>query len=137
LADLLRLIVKRVTDDVPGLALEVQEWIYKHAGLGPRYSWPGNFRELEQCAWNVLIRKEYRPARLERKGNPVEDLAEAVRQGTLNADELERRYATLIFAKTGSYQETSRRLGRNWRTIKSKIDPALLRELPGTNSALS
>lgn len=137
LADLLRLIVKRVTDDVPELALEVQEWIYKHPGLGPGYSWPGNFRELEQCAWNVLIRKEYRPARLERKGSPVEDLAEAVRQGTLNADELERRYATLIFAKTGSYQETSRRLGRNWRTIKSKIDPALLRELRGTNSALT
>ena len=47
----------------------------------------------------------------------MEDLAEAVRQGTLTADELERRYATLVFAKTGSYQETSRRLGQNWRDM--------------------
>jgi len=137
LTDLLRLIVKRVTDNERELALEVEEWIKKHPGLGPGYAWPGNFRELEQCAWNVLIHKEYHPPRLEDKNNPVEDLAEGVRQGALTIDELERRYATLIFANTGSYQETSRRLGWNWRTVKTKIDPTLLRELRQKHSVPS
>ncbi|HMF17782.1 MAG TPA: sigma 54-interacting transcriptional regulator [Gemmataceae bacterium] len=135
LADLLRLIVKRVTaDEVHELAGEVEEWIKKSPGLGSDYAWPGNFRELEQCAWNVLIRKEYHPPRMKQKSDPADDLAEAVRHGTLSVDELERRYATLVFAKTASYQETSRRLGWNWRTVKSKIDPELLRQIRSQKS---
>jgi len=80
----------------------------------------GQFPRAEQCAWNVLICKEYHPPRPRRKGDPAADLAEEVRRGTLTIDELERRYATLLFAKTGSYQETSRRLGWNWRRVKAR-----------------
>jgi hypothetical protein len=42
-----------------GLAEEVVLWVRKH--LGADYAWPGNFRELEQCVRNILIRHEYHP----------------------------------------------------------------------------
>jgi hypothetical protein len=44
-------------------------------------------------------------------------------------DELERCYYTLVYAQTRSYQDAADRLKRNWRTVKSKIDPQLLEEL--------
>ena len=43
------------------LAREVMEWI--EGNLGREYAWPGNYRELEQCVKNVLIRRNYRPSR--------------------------------------------------------------------------
>jgi DNA-binding NtrC family response regulator len=132
LGDLIRIIVKRVTiDEVEELASEAEEWIKQHPVLGSGYAWPGNFRELEQCVWNVLIRKEYHPARPSSLDDPIHELGQAVMQGNLTADELEQRYYSLLFAQTDSYQETARRLGRNWRTVKSKIDPALVRQLQG------
>ena len=36
------------------------EWI--DSNLGRDYAWPGNFRELEQCVRNVMIRRDYQPA---------------------------------------------------------------------------
>lgn len=132
LADLIRLIVKRVaSDDVQELASEVEDWIKNDPTLKSGYGWPGNFRELEQCVWNVLIRKEYHPARQVSTDDPIQQLGQAVMEGTLTADELERRYYSLLFAQTNSYQETARRLGRNWRTVKSKIDLALVGHLKG------
>ena len=38
---------------------EVEEWIAKH--LPADYAWPGNYRELEQCVRNVIIRRSYQP----------------------------------------------------------------------------
>jgi len=46
----------------------------------------------------------------------------------LTADALVRRYCTLVYAQTGSYEETARRLQLDRRTVKSKIDPALLED---------
>jgi hypothetical protein len=46
-----------------------------------------------------------------------------------SADALLRRYCTLVFARTGSYQETARRLGLDRRTVKDKVDPAWLDRL--------
>jgi hypothetical protein len=40
-----------------------------------------------------------------------------------------RRYCTLVYSQTGSYQETGRRLGLDRRTVKAKVDAELLRRL--------
>lgn len=127
LPDLIRIIVKRVTTaDVDEIAGEVEAWIERH--LGARYAWPGNFRELEQCVWNVMIRNEYHPARPPTPDDPIRALGESVMRGSLTADELERQYYSLVFAQTNNYQEAARHLGRNWQTVKNKTDHALVRQ---------
>src|SRR5579859_589052 len=53
-----RRIAGQESDD---LAEEVIAWIGRN--LEADYAWPGNYRELEQCIKNVLIRRDYRPSR--------------------------------------------------------------------------
>ena len=104
--------------------------------LGPDYAWPGNVRELEQCVRNVLVRKEYRPPAAPARG-PADDLAAQLGEGRLTAEEVLRRYCTIVYARTGSYQETARRLELDRRTVKRHVDPELLARLtdpPGTSS---
>jgi transcriptional regulator with AAA-type ATPase domain len=103
------------------LAEEVSTWIEQN--LGADYAWPGNYRELEQCVRNVLIRRDYRPSQSARK-DPFD-----LRSANLTADQLVSRYCTLVYSQTGSYEETARRLKLDRRTVKSKIDANLLIEL--------
>jgi transcriptional regulator with AAA-type ATPase domain len=108
------------------LADEVMRWIEENLGAG--YEWPGNYRELEQCVKNVLIRRNYRPSRAAAE-DPLEQFAAEARRGELTADELLTRYCTIVYAKAGSYEETARRLGLDRRTVKAKVDRELLGKL--------
>ena len=40
-----------------------------------------------------------------------------------------RRYCTLVYARSGSYEEAARRLGLDRRTVKARIDETLLERL--------
>ena len=104
--------------------------------LGSDYPWPGNVRELEQCVRNVLVRKEYRPPAVPGRG-PTGDLAAELGEGSLTAEELLRRYCTIVYARTGSYQETARRLKLDRRTVKRYVDPELLARLTDAREASS
>jgi transcriptional regulator with AAA-type ATPase domain len=108
---------KLAGDEAEGLANEVLSWIASH--LGKDYAWPGNFRELEQCVRNVLIRHEYHPPAPATTDG--EDFAQALTEGRLTAEQLLRRYCKLVYAQTHSYEETARRLGLDRRTVKSKV----------------
>jgi DNA-binding NtrC family response regulator len=129
-ATLVRVIAGRVAGEAEAenLAEETERWIATH--LGDDYRWPGNVRELEQCVRNVMIRGEYRPPRADSPG-ARQRVADEVLTGALSADELLRRYCTLVYSATGSFQETGRRLGLDRRTVKEKIDSVLLAELRG------
>jgi hypothetical protein len=113
--------------DGDSLAGEVMRWI--EANLGDDYRWPGNYRELEQCCKNMLIRGNYRPARSAAALGPVEEFAADAYAGKLTAEELLSRYVTIMYARTGSYEETARRLALDRRTVKAKVDPAVLLRL--------
>jgi MoxR-like ATPase len=117
----------------PELAREVVAWIDRRLGRG--YPWPGNVRELAQCVSNVLIRREYsprRPSGPSPAGDPGREIANEILSARLSAEEVLGRYCTLVFAETGSYQEAARRLGLDRRTVKARVDPALLARLrPG------
>ncbi len=127
LRELILFMTRRVCGaEAEALAAEVEDWVSKN--LGPDYEWPGNYRELEQCVRNVVIRREYRPPSRDTMP-PGEDLARAIEQGALTADELLRRYCTLVYAATGSYEETARRLQIDRRTAKSRVDRELLEQL--------
>jgi transcriptional regulator with PAS, ATPase and Fis domain len=110
-------------DEAEALADEVQHWVGKHLGID--YAWPGNFRELEQCVRNVLIRHEYRPPAVGSR-DAAERLTQELNAGALTADELLRRYCTLIYSRTHNLEETARRLQLDRRTVKAKVDPELL-----------
>jgi DNA-binding NtrC family response regulator len=124
LRELLLFIARRVAGvEAEALAEEVETWIVQH--LSRDYEWAGNIRELEQCVRNVLVRKEYRLPQV-RTRSAHEEFSRAFTGGELTADELLRRYCTLVYAQTGSYEETARRLQLDRRTVKSKIDRHLL-----------
>jgi transcriptional regulator with GAF, ATPase, and Fis domain len=103
-------------------APEVLRWIEQN--LGPGYEWPGNYRELEQCVKNVLIRRNYRPARAAVSDDPVERFIADARAGRLTASDLLARYVTIVYHRTGSYEQTARQLALDRRTVKAKVRQA-------------
>jgi DNA-binding NtrC family response regulator len=120
------------TEEVERLTAEVVDWIDRE--LGRDYAWPGNFRELGQCVRNVMIRGSYRPpsATRNRVGvlGPVEELLHQVREVEVTADELLGRYYALAYDRLdGSYRAVGRRLGVDWRVVKSRLDQTFLEKL--------
>ncbi len=128
LPTLLRFLAQRLVgeEEAPGLAREAETWILEN--LGRDYAWPGNVREMSQCLSNVLIRRDYRPVETRPAGDWRRRLADDLLEGRLTADDLLGRYCTLVYARTGSYAETARRLGLDRRTVKARIDPDLLKD---------
>lgn len=128
LHNLLLFITRRVAgpEEAEALAGEVAHWIREH--LDPGYTWPGNVRELEQCVRNIMIRKTYQPSPAHLAG-PREAFLDAVNARSLTVDELVRQYCTFVYAETGSYQETARRLDVDRRTVKDRVDQELLEML--------
>jgi transcriptional regulator with GAF, ATPase, and Fis domain len=112
--------------DADDLAVEVGAWIEQN--LPSDYPWPGNYRELEQCVKNVLIRRDYRPS-APRVASPIDEFVRDFRAGSVTAEQLLSRYCTLVYNQTGSYEETARRLVLDRRTVKSKVDVELLARL--------
>ncbi len=103
--------------DAAGFTREALLWIEKH--LGRHYPWPGNFRELEQCLRNLLIRRHYAPP--EREAPPGADWMELARAGKLTADELLHHYCARVYAEAGNLEEAARRLQLDRRTVKSRM----------------
>jgi hypothetical protein len=60
-----------------------------------------------------------------------EELGRTFLSGALTADEVLRRHCTLVFAETGNYVEAARRLGIDRRTVKERVDLALVKRLRG------
>ncbi|MBI4878094.1 MAG: sigma-54-dependent Fis family transcriptional regulator [Planctomycetes bacterium] len=117
---LVRFIARRMAgDEADVLTAEVVSWIEKELGLA--YDWPGNFRELEQCVRNVLIRKEYRPTpRGEREGENA--FLRAFGRGVLTAEQVLDGYCRLVRDRSGTLSEAARRLGLDRRTVKARAE---------------
>jgi transcriptional regulator with AAA-type ATPase domain len=107
------------------LVPEIMAWIEQNLR---DYHWPGNYRELEQCVRNMLIRRNYRPSQPPVR-TALEECLEGFREGRLTADALLSRYCTIVYSKTASYEEAARRLDMDRRTVKSKVDRDLLERL--------
>lgn len=123
LRELILFMVRRVAaDEAESCLAEVQQWIT--ANLPADYAWPGNYRELEQCVRNVIIRGSYQPvarAEVEEDGGFMGDY----RAGRLKADEVLAHYAALVYRQSGSYEEAARRLAVDRRTVKARVDAYL------------
>lgn len=126
LRHLVEFIASRVLGEPDSLVTEVVEWVDKNLGFD--YPWPGNFRELEQCVRNIMVRGEYRPSGRPANNAKAELLA-SVDAGSLTAEDLLRNYCTLVYSRCDNYEGTARTLGIDRRTVKAKIDPELLERL--------
>ena len=112
-------VTQRLLGDEEGerFAREAAEWIEKNLGAG--YAWPGNFRELEQCVRNLLVRGEYRPPAV--RAVAKEDWNTLLGEGTLTAEEVMRRYTQQVHAQAGTVEETARRMDLDRRTVKARL----------------
>lgn len=104
--------------EAKAFAAELCEWI--ESSLGLDYAWPGNFRELQQCARSVLIRGAYRPAATA-KSKAHADLSSAVAGNQLTADQLLTRYCAQVFDEVGTYEGAARKLEVDRRTVKARV----------------
>ena len=114
-------------EEAEELVPEVTNWIHQY--LGANYAWPGNYRELEQCVRNMLIRHNYQPVQSAPALAAIDECVDEFRKARWTADELLSRYCTIMYAKTGSYEEAARRLHIDRRTVKSRVAPELLKRL--------
>lgn len=114
------------------IASDTAEWVSR--SLGPNYPWPGNFRELEQCVWNVMIRKSYQP--LQAKQMQSDSLINRlVRQQQASAGDLVAAYCLEIYQKTGSYKATAKIVELDQRTVKRNVERAMNIQSGGLVSA--
>ena len=124
---LTRHVAKRLAgDDSDSLCDQAVQWI--ETNLGPDYPWRGNFRELEQCVSSIMIRGQYIPGQAQRSSDQVPWVSDAIKS-KLTADELLQRYCTWMYFQTGSYEAAARKLKIDRRTVKAKIDEAMLERL--------
>jgi Sigma-54 interaction domain len=105
---------------------EVKSWVDQH--LPPGYGWPGNYRELEQCVRNVIIRRSYQPMN-DAAADSGDDFYSRFRAGELGMEEVISFYAALVYRNTGSYEDTARRVGLDRRTVKAKVEGFLKRTM--------
>jgi DNA-binding NtrC family response regulator len=132
IANFVRFIALRLLPELPEEAIrlsdEVVSWVSKH--LGDDYPWPGNIRELEQCARSIMIRGEYVPTERQSstKRAPVARFLKNVEYGDLSREELLTAYFSLVYSKSGSYRAAGRQLGVDWRTVKEIVDSELARQ---------
>ena len=104
------------SDEVADFARETTAFVVDRLGLD--YAWPGNFRELEQCARACLVRGEYVPDRGE---GEEADIGAVFSSGAWTADRLLRHYCRRVYALAGSYEAAARKLDLDRRTVKAKL----------------
>ncbi len=118
---------KLAGDESDSLCNQAVEWI--KTNLGPNYPWRGNFRELEQCVSSIMIRNEYVPGQAQGSSVERDDWVSDAIKTKLTADELLQRYCTWMYFQTGGYEAAARKLKIDRRTVKAKIDQAMLDRL--------
>ncbi len=87
--------------------------------LGPDWPWHGNVRELAQAARRVLLHGHCVP---DAPAGPSGTMDAMANEGVSMA-EVQRRYATLVYERTGSFARAGDALGVDWRTVRSWVRP--------------
>lgn len=97
---------------------EVLSWIKKN--ISKDYTWPGNFRELEQCVRGILIRQNYQPrlSQSRLKG----DVWSQMEAGQLTLDQVVSFYCRHVHQFTDSIAESAKRLEVDRRTLQSRMN---------------
>jgi transcriptional regulator with AAA-type ATPase domain len=90
--------------------------------VGADYAWPGNVRELEQAIRRIIITRHYKGDNaLQNQGGRDNELLEAFKNGSLDAESLLAGYCTALYRRHGSYEEVARITNLDRRTAKKYI----------------
>jgi DNA-binding NtrC family response regulator len=120
---LVRLLVARIAGtELPALVALVLDALESH--LPRDYAWPGNVRELEQAVRRILLTGRYAGEAAPATRDEDDRLAEKLRAGELDADELLGRYSALLYRRSGSYAQVARRMGVDVRTARKYVESA-------------
>ena len=125
-------VIARQTQTSPqiDLAEETTQWIEQN--LGEDYPWLGNIRELEQCVNSFLIRRSYTPVLSSGTRSTSQQMPQwldGFETDQFTADQLVSRYCTALYSEHRSYERVAKIVGLDRRTVKAKINEALLAEL--------
>ncbi len=90
--------------------------------LGNNYPWTGNVRELEQCVRGVIINNNYEGDLISKSGDLRTRLIEGINNTELDAQSLLGGYCTFMYQRYKTYEEVSKRLNLDRRTVKKHID---------------
>lgn len=120
LDELVRYMAFRCGGDEP-FATYAVDWIATHLAS---HTWPGNYRELEQCVRNLLIRGEYHPPQPRPSNSSLPPWLASAQRGELSADQLLNAYCRRVYELTGTYEATARRLGLDRRTVRARVSQA-------------
>jgi two-component system, NtrC family, response regulator HydG len=93
--------------------------------VGPNYPWPGNVRELEQAVRRILLTNRYPDDQgTASRGDRLGHMASAMEAGALEAREMVAAYCVMLYDRFGTYEEVSRRIGFDRRTVKKHTQRA-------------
>lgn len=118
LAELLGVVVGRITG---GQSAELVEMIgeYITSKVPDNYPWPGNIRELEQCARRLLLSGEYR---FQTESSTREaEFDKLFGAGKYTARELLTIYSRHLYRRSGSYEGVARIMELDRRTVKKYV----------------
>jgi transcriptional regulator with PAS, ATPase and Fis domain len=110
---------RMVGEESPEYTDMVRDVIRKH--LGSSHDWPGNVRELEQCVRRVLLNRTYTGDRKKALGDLESSLVSGIEEGSLDAQKLLAGYCRLLYQRMGTYEEVSKRMNLDRRTVKKYI----------------
>ena len=83
------------------------------------YSWPGNFRELEQAVRNIIVRNEYTPI----ENQTVQpEITKIYQESQVTLNEWNKLYAQRAFKNSGSYRAAAHLLQVDQRTLKKLVN---------------
>lgn len=117
----IELLVKFIAERIAGpqekksLTDEVTTWISK--SMPNDYTWPGNFRELEQCVRNVMIHGEYRAQGIEN-----DTTSETSPTATPTLKQWIQSLVNREYTKTPNLAQVADRLQVDRRTVKKYLN---------------
>ncbi len=118
LLDLLTVVVRRI---IGRQSLELVEKLHYYITTNqPRdYAWPGNIRELEQCARRILLNNHYS---WHQEICDEETINSQMKSGELTAQQLLAKYCSQLYSNLGTYEAVARLTELDRRTVKKYIE---------------
>ena len=117
LAKIINRLTGEESDELVSLVLESIE-----KSPGQDYQWPGNVRELEQATRRILISREYTGENILPDMGIKDRLISGIESQSLDSQELLSGYCAFLYERFGTYEEVSRRMNLDRRTVKKHIE---------------